>query len=67
MPNPIIQKLESVQAGERQEDYLTKIKLATAIRLAKDTVDDIKTAGYNITMEEIDNQNEYQIILKIQK
>jgi len=35
--------------------------------LAKDTVDDIKTAGYNITMEEIDNQNEYQIILKIQK
>lgn len=60
-------QLESVQAGERQEDYLTKIKLATAIRLAKDTVDDIKTAGYNITMEEIDNQNEYQIILKIQK
>ena len=60
-------QLESVQAGERQEDYLTKIKLATAIRLAKDTVDDIKTAGYNITMEEVDNQNEYQIILKIQK
>ena len=60
-------QLECVQAGERQEDYLTKIKLATAIRLAKDTVDDIKTAGYNITMEEIDNQNEYQIILKIQK
>lgn len=49
------------------DSSLSKVKLATAIRLAKDTVEDIKTAGYTVTMEEIDGQTEYQIIIKVQK
>ena len=46
---------------------MSKVKLATAIRLAKDTVEDIKTAGYNVTLEEVDGLEEYQIIIKVQK
>ena len=34
---------------------------------AKDTVEDIKTAGYKVTMEEVDNDKDYQIIIKVQK
>lgn len=49
------------------DSSLSKVKLATAIRLAKDTVEDIKTAGYTVTMEEVDGQTDYQIIIKVQK
>ena len=48
-------------------DNMSKIKYATAIRLAKDTVEDIKTAGYEVSLEELDTPNNYQIIIKIQK
>lgn len=48
-------------------DNMSKIKMATAIRLAKDTVDDIKTAGYKATLQEVDNGNTYQIIINIEK
>lgn len=46
---------------------LSKIKLATAIKLAKDTAEEIQKAGYNITIEEVDGNNDYQIIIKVQK
>lgn len=44
-----------------------KLRFATAIRLTKDTVEDIKTAGYEASMEEVETDTEYQIIIKIQK
>ncbi|MBQ8193327.1 MAG: ParB/RepB/Spo0J family partition protein [Bacilli bacterium] len=50
-----------------EENNMSKVKLATAIRLAKDTVEDIKTAGYTVTMEEIDSGSDYQIIIKVKK
>lgn len=46
---------------------MSKVKLATAIRLAKDTVEDIKTAGYKVTMEEKDLDDNYEIIIKVEK
>ncbi len=46
---------------------LSKLKLATAIKLAKDTLDDMITAGYNATMEEVDGLTDYQIVIKIEK
>lgn len=46
---------------------LSKIKLATAIKLAKDSFEEIKKAGYNVDFEEIDTINDYQIIIKVQK
>ena len=46
---------------------LTKVKLATAIKLAKDSADEIKKAGYNVTLEEVDTGSDYQIIIKVQK
>lgn len=52
---------------EPKEDNMSKIKLATAIRLAKDTVEDIKTAGYKVTIEEIDNKENYEIIIRVEK
>lgn len=52
---------------EPKEDNISKVKLATAIRLAKDTVEDIKTAGYKVTMEEIDNKENYEIIIRVEK
>jgi len=46
---------------------LFKLKLATAIKLAKDSVEEIKKAGYNVKLEEIDSINDYQIIIKVEK
>ena len=50
-----------------QNTDVMKIKLATAIKLAKDSTDEIRKAGYNVTMEEIDNGTDYQIIIKVEK
>ena len=57
----------STEEQEEEIDPMTKVKLATAIRLAKDTVEDIKTAGYNVTMEEKNRKNKYQIIINVEK
>ena len=57
----------SIEEQEEELDPMTKVKLATAIRLAKDTVEDIKTAGYNVTMEEKNRKNKYQIIINVEK
>lgn len=46
---------------------LSKIKLATAIKLVKDTVAEIKREGYNVTLEEVDESKDYQIIIKVEK
>lgn len=63
--SPIPQDVKNT--NEEPSNNITKLKLATAIRLAKDTVEDIKTAGYKVAIEEVDGQNDYQIIIKIQK
>ena len=52
---------------ENKNNDISKMKLATAIRLAKDSVNEIKEAGYNVLVEEIDGMNDYQIIIKVQK
>jgi len=49
------------------QDNISKIKMATAIRMAKDTLDDIKMAGYQASLKEVDNENSYQIIINIEK
>lgn len=51
----------------KEIDNYTKMKMATAVRLAKDALEDIKTAGYNATIEEKDTNGNYQIIIKIEK
>lgn len=61
MPN-----LEMPPVNNQNSD-LSKVKLATAIRLAKDSVEEIKRAGYAVTIEEVDGQSDYQIIIKVQK
>lgn len=53
--------------NNKKIDNISRMKMATAIRLAKDTLDDIKTAGYNATLEEVDDGSNYQIIINIQK
>ena len=50
-----------------QNNDLFKIKLATAIKLAKDSAEEIKKAGYNVVLEELDGTSDYQIIIKVQK
>ena len=55
------------KAKEPAPFNLSKLKLATAIKLAKDTLDDMITAGYNATMEEVDGLTDYQIVIKIEK
>ena len=63
MPN-----IENIATNkEEKDDSLTKIRLATAIRLVKDTLEDIKLAGYNATIEESDEDKEYKIVIKIEK
>ena len=52
---------------EKKTDNLSKVKLATAIRVAKDALDNITAAGYSATIEEVDGLTDYQIIIKVQK
>lgn len=60
--NPVMENQNDVN-----KNNISKIKMATAIRLAKDTLEDIKTAGYDASISEVDGQNSYQIIINIQK
>ena len=39
-------EVPNAKNAEQAPNSINKVKLATAIRLAKDTVEDIKTAGY---------------------
>lgn len=52
---------------QNNDNNILNVKLATAIKLAKDSVEEIKKAGYNVKMEEIDTGNDYQIIIKVEK
>lgn len=52
---------------ENKNNDISKMKLATAIRLAKDAAEEIKNAGYNVVVEEVDGTSDYQIIIKVQK
>ena len=61
MPNIELQTINN------QSSDLSKIKLATAIKLAKDASEEIKKAGYDVTVEEVDGNSDYQIIIKVQK
>ena len=64
-----VQNMPNIELPEApaKNNNLMKIKLATAIKLAKDSTEEIRKAGYNVTMEEIDTENDYQIIIKVQK
>ena len=46
---------------------ISKVKYATAIKLAKDAIENIKLAGYEVALEELETPNDYQIIIKVQK
>lgn len=62
IPNPSVE-----EPKENNEDNLSKIKLATAIKLAKDTIENIKKSGYDVELEEEDGETEYKLIIKVQK
>lgn len=64
MPNiePILEESKNSSI-----DSMLKIRMATAIRLTKDTLEEIKAAGYQASIEEKNNENNYQIIINIQK
>ena len=64
-----VQNMPSVEIPEvtKQDNDITKVKLATAIRLAKDSAEEIKKAGYNVVIEEVDGAKDYQIIIKVEK
>ena len=67
MPFNETEKINLNNSSSNTDNSISKIKYATAIKLAEDTVKNIKLAGYEVKLEEIDNSNEYQIIIKIQK
>ena len=72
MPETILfdnaQQQESVQSTTIDSNNdLSKIKFATAIKLAKEAVKNIELAGYEAILEEQDTADGYQIIIKIQK
>lgn len=61
------QNMTNIEIPVEGNNDISKIKLATAIRLAKDSAEEIKKAGYNVVVEEINGINDYQIIIKVQK
>ena len=59
--------MQNIEIPSQNNNELSKIKLATAIKLAKDSAEEIKKAGYNVVIEEVDSSSDYQIIIKVQK
>ena len=64
-PHPDIQVPE-IETSNNQNN-ISRIKMATAIKYAKDALNDIQTAGYQASIEEKDNGSSYQIIINVQK
>ena len=60
-------EVPNAKNAEQAPNSINKVKLATAIKIAKDTLDSITAAGYNVTMEEVDGLTDYQIIIKVEK
>ena len=60
-------EVPNAKDAEQAPNSINKVKLATAIRIAKDALDSITAAGYNVTMEEVDGLTDYQIIIKVEK
>lgn len=60
-------EVPNAKDAEQAPNSINKVKLATAIKLAKDALDSIAAAGYNVTMEEVDGLTDYQIIIKVEK
>lgn len=58
---------KTLETPTQKTDNMSKVKLATAIKVAKDALEDIKSAGYTAQIEEVDGLTEYQIIIKVQK
>ena len=48
-------------------NHMNIFNSTTAIKIAKDALDSITAAGYNVTMEEVDGLTDYQIIIKVEK
>lgn len=61
-----VPNMENIEIPVKNNE-LSKIKLATAIRLVKDSVEEIKKAGYNVTIEELEEAEDYKITIKVQK
>ncbi len=61
------EKLSDNENNNSAESSLLKIKLATAIKVVNDSVEEMKKLGYNAEVQEIDNPQEYQIIIKVNK
>lgn len=57
-----VQKDES----EKEEDF-TKLKLASALKIANDATDKIRELGYNVVVEEVNNEKDYHVVIKIEK
>ena len=66
---PVIEVMPEIkeEVKEPAENSMDKIKYATAIRLAKDAVKTITEVGYQVTLEELDTKEDYQIVIKIKK
>lgn len=63
---PVMPNIE-IPVQNNDNNDLAKLKLATAIKIAKDSAEEIKKAGYNVVINEVDNESDYQIIIKLQK
>lgn len=59
--------MPNIEIENNNNNELSKIKLATAIKLAKNSVEDIKKAGYDVKIEEVETETDYQIIIKVEK
>ena len=68
--NQVYEEQENIpQENENysKPDNISRLKMATAIRLAKDALNDIQSAGYQADIEERESGNNYQIIINVQK
>ena len=60
-------ELPKVEETPAKGDAITRLKLATALKLAEAAVEDISKSGYNATLEERDKGNTYEIVIKVEK
>ena len=68
-PEPISESktINTTISSNDSSAKMSKLKYATAIKLAQNAIKNIQQAGYNATIEEVDTPNDYQIIIKLEK
>ena len=64
---PMAPMMETPQVFEQPQQQTVVTDVMPAVNIIRNLIPLLENSGYRITMEELDNLNEYQVVLKVQK